>query len=197
MQTEQLTAYIGAVVDLTPRQLALALSLFEPARHPKNTVLLRPGEVSQHLYFVARGALRIFFIREHGQEVTRHLILEGEFATGLASFITQQPSHEYVQTLETCELLQISHRNFHYLLEAVPAWEKFYRHYLEKAYLINLRVYQREIAKDAEQRYQELLAVNPQLVLRLPNKIVASYLNMSPETLSRIKARLLAASASK
>lgn len=46
MQTEQLTAYIGAVVDLTSSQLALVLSLFEPARHPKNTVLLRPGEVS-------------------------------------------------------------------------------------------------------------------------------------------------------
>lgn len=191
MHKDQLAAYIRNVVELTPAQLALVLSFFEPSSHPRYTVLLPAGQVNQYMNFIERGALRIFFIREDGQEATRHLIFEGQFATGLGSFITQQPSEEYVQTLEASDLLRISRRNFYYLLDVIPAWEKFFRHYLEMAYLINLRVYQREVTKDAEQRYQELLAVSPQIVLRLPNKMVASYLSMSPETLSRMKARLL------
>lgn len=191
MPKEQLAAYIQTIIDLTPPQLALVLSLFEPSHQPRHTVLLQAGQVNQYMNFIERGALRIFFIREDGQEATRHLAFEQQFITSLGSFITQQPSHEYVQTLEASDILRISRQNFYYLLECLPAWEKFFRHYLENAYLINLRVYQREITKDAEQRYQELLALNPQVVLRLPNKMVASYLNMSPETLSRIKTRLL------
>jgi len=191
MPKEQLAAYIQTIIDLTPPQLALVLSLFEPSHQSRHTVLLHAGQVNQYMNFIERGALRIFFMREDGQEATRHLAFEQQFITSLGSFITQEPSHEYVQTLEACELLRISRQNFYYLLECVPAWEKFFRHYLENAYLINLRVYQREITKDAEQRYQELLALSPQVVLRLPNKMVASYLNMSPETLSRIKARLV------
>lgn len=193
MHKEQLAAYLRTIIDLTPAQLALVLSLFEPSRHPRHALLLQAGQVNQYMSFIGRGVLRIFFIRDDGQEATRHLAFEQQFITSLASFITQEPSHEYVQTLEAADLLRISRKNFYYLLECLPAWEKFFRHYLENAYLSNLRVYQREITKDAEQRYQELLAVNPQVVLRLPNKMVASYLNMSPETLSRIKARLLAA----
>ncbi|MGI4734540.1 MAG: Crp/Fnr family transcriptional regulator [Janthinobacterium lividum] len=191
MHKEPLAAYIQAIIDLTPPQLALVLSLFEPVRQPKRTMLLQAGQVNQYMNFIQRGSIRIFFIREDGQEATRHLAFEQQFITSLASFITQQPSHEYVQTLEACDILRISRKNFYYLLDCLPAWEKFFRHYLENAYLINLRVYQREITKDAEQRYQELLALSPQVVLRLPNKMVASYLNMSPETLSRVKARLL------
>jgi hypothetical protein len=71
----------------------------------------------------------------------------------------------------------------------IPAWEKFYRNYLENAYINNLQIFQREITKDAELRYRELLERNPEVVQRLSNKVVASYLNMSPETLSRIKSR--------
>lgn len=67
------------------------------------------------------------------------------------------------------------------------AWEKFYRYYLENAYINNLQIFHREITKDAELRYKELLNRNPEVVRRLSNKVVASYLNMSPETLSRMK----------
>jgi hypothetical protein len=91
--------------------------------------------------------------------------------------------------MEESELLRIKREDFYYLLTVIPAWEKFYRRYLEDAYINNLEIFQREITKDAELRYKELLERNPNVVMRLPNKIVASYLNMSPETLSRVKSR--------
>lgn len=91
--------------------------------------------------------------------------------------------------MEPTELLRISRKDFYYLLNIIPAWEKFYRSYLEGAYINNLQIFQREVTKDAEFRYKELLRINPEIVTRLPNKIVASYLNMTPETLSRMKSR--------
>jgi len=189
MLKQALADYIGNIVLLNDEQLDLALSFFKPSSHVKLELLVSEGMVGQYMNFVVKGCLRIYFIREDGQEATRHFAFENQFATGLASFITEMPSMENLQVMEDSELLRISRRDFYYLLNVIPAWEKFYRYYLENAYINNLQIFQREITKDAELRYKELLDRNPEVVRRLSNKVVASYLNMSPETLSRMKSR--------
>lgn len=186
---EALAAHIQQIAALTDEQLDLALGYFKPSSHAKGELLVKEGAFCSHMNFVLKGCLRIYFIKEDGQEATRHLAFERQFATGLASFIRNRPSFEYIQAMEETDLLRIKRDDFYYLLNLIPAWEKFYRHYLEDAYINNLEIFQREITKDAELRYKELLERNPQVVMRLPNKIVASYLNMSPETLSRVKSR--------
>jgi CRP-like cAMP-binding protein len=189
MVKQALAAHIRSIIFLTDEQMELALSYFKPSKHSKNEMLVSEGMVSQYMNFVVKGCLRIFFIKEDGQEATRHLAFEQQFATGLASFIRGLPSFEYIQVMEDSELLRISRKDFHHLLDVIPSWEKFYSNYLENAYIDNIHIYQREITKDAELRYKELLERDPKVVMRLSNKIVASYLNMSPETLSRIKSR--------
>jgi CRP-like cAMP-binding protein len=189
MSKQNLYTYIKDVVYLSDEQMELALSFFKPSTHQKYDFLVRDGEVGKQMNFVVKGCLRIFFVREDGQEATRHLAFENQFATGLASFITEKPSQENIQVMEQSELLRITRKDFYYLLNIIPAWEKFYRFYLENAYINNLQIFHREVTKDAELRYKELLAQNPEVVRRLSNKIVASYLNMNPETLSRIKSK--------
>jgi CRP-like cAMP-binding protein len=189
MSKKALADYIKNIVSLNEEQLELALSYFVPSFHLKSDLLVSEGEVGQYMNFVLSGCLRIYFIREDGQEATRHFAFENQFATGLASFTTATPSMEYIQVMENSELLRITRKNFYYLLNVIPAWEKFYRYYLENAYINNLQIFQREITKDAELRYKELLDSNPEVVRRLSNKVVASYLNMTPETLSRMKSR--------
>jgi CRP-like cAMP-binding protein len=184
---EQLRKNISDIVHLTDEQMELILGYFKPLHVKRNELLLRAGEQSQYMNFVGKGCLRIFFIKQDGQEVTRYLAFENIFATGLASFIAQKPSMEYMQAMENSYILRIHHKDFYYLLEVIPAWEKFFRNYLEDAYMNNLDIYQREVTKDAEERYKELVSKHPDIVLRLPNKVVATYLNMSPETLSRMK----------
>ncbi len=184
---EQLRKQINDIVHLTDEQMNLILSYFKPLRVKRNELLLSAGQQSQYMNFVGKGCLRIFFIKQDGQEVTRYLAFENIFATGLASFIARQPSMEYMQAMEHSDILRIHHDDFYYLLEVIPAWEKFFRNYLESAYMNNLDIYQREVTKDAEERYKELVSKHPAVVLRLPNKVVATYLNMSPETLSRMK----------
>jgi len=185
----QLATYIRNIIQLTDEQLEFVLQYFKPSVHVKNEMIVSVGEVNSYMNFVEQGCIRFFFDREDGQEVTRHIVFEKQFATGLASFISQKPSMEALQALEECQLLRISRKDFYYLLNIIPVWEKFFRSYLEFAYINNLNIYQRETTKNAAERYADLLQVNPEVVRRLPNKIVASYLNMSPETLSRVKSK--------
>ncbi|CAM4415971.1 cAMP-binding domain of CRP or a regulatory subunit of cAMP-dependent protein kinases [Pedobacter westerhofensis] len=186
---EKLADHIRNVTYLTDEQLELVLDYFKPSSHLRNEVLVEIGQVNDHMNFVVKGCVRIFFVRDDGLDMTRNITFENQFATGLASFISQNPSMEALQVLEDTQLLRISRKDFYYLLNLIGAWEKFFRKYLEYAYLNNLSIYHREIMKDAAERYKELLTMNPEIVKRLPNKIVASYLNMSPETLSRMKSK--------
>jgi len=190
MDKTKLADHIRSIIVLSDEQLNLVLDHFFYKEYKKNEILLYTGQVSQHVNFVLKGCLRIYFIREDGQETTRHLAFEQQFATGLTSFIKQCPSTEYIQAMEETHVFQITRKDFYYLLNIIPSWEKYYRTYLETAYMDNIIIFQREVTKDSEMRYRELMARNPWIVNRLSNKIVASYLNMSPETLSRIKGRI-------
>lgn len=186
----QFASYIKQEIEVGDQDLALILSYFKSRSARKNETLLSQGEVNGYINFVIKGCLRIFFIDEKGEEATRYLAFENNFATALVSFISQEPSLEYVQALEDTDYLSISHKDFHYLLEQVKNWEKFYRHYLESAYTTNTNRLMSFITMDAQERYRLLLKQNPAVVQRLSNKIVANYLNISQETLSRIKSRI-------
>jgi CRP-like cAMP-binding protein len=174
---------------LTEAELAAGLAYFQPLAPARHELLVSPGQVAERMYFVLQGCLRIFFIQDSGQEATRLLAFEHQFATALVSFITHTPSLEYIQALEDTQLLCISRTDFYHLLETVPAWEPFYRCYLERAYVLNTTRLHSFLTLDARTRYQQLLAQSPVVVQRLPNKLVASYLHLSQETLSRLKSK--------
>lgn len=187
---EQLSKYIKETIAVSDEDLSLILSFFKPLKKSKNELLIAPGQMSQHTYFVIKGCLRIFFENLEGKEVTRYIAFEGQFATALIAYITKSPSTEYIQALENSEILYIGHNDFNHLLEIVPNWRKFYTNYLEKAYVSNANRVMSITTLDAVERYHQLLKINPKIVSRLPRKIVASYINVSQETLSRLKAKL-------
>jgi CRP-like cAMP-binding protein len=185
----QLASYIQHEIPVSANELDTILSNFVKVSVRKHEVLLTEGDVNNKIIFVCKGCLRIYFNQEDGQEATRYLAFENQFATALVSFISRQPSLEYIQALEPSELLCITYENFMKLLEQIPLWERFYRQYLEKAYVTNTNRLMSFTTMDASARYKELLQQNAQVVERLPNRLVASYLNISQETLSRIKSK--------
>ncbi|MBL1407351.1 Crp/Fnr family transcriptional regulator [Sphingobacterium faecale] len=188
--TASLAAYISDKITVTDEELNTILSYFRLIKLKKDEVLLSHGEASQRTFFVNKGCVRIFFINNEGQESTRYFAFENQFATALVSFITSDPSEELIQAVESSEVFYITHKNFFYLLETIPQWGKFYRIYLEMAYVNNTNRLMSFLTQDATERYRLLLAENPTVVRRLSNKMVASYLNMSQETLSRLKSKL-------
>jgi CRP-like cAMP-binding protein len=186
---DQLAEYILDRISVSEEDLQKILSHYKPMKLKRNEILLSEGEPSRRMCFVVKGCLRVYFTKEDGTEVTRRIVFENAFSTTLVGFITREPSKEYTQALEPTTLLYISREEFYTLLATIPEWEKFYRQYLEYAYVINTNRLMSFITQDATERYRRLLEEDPQVVMRLPNRIVASYLNISPETLSRLKGK--------
>ncbi|WP_312314215.1 Crp/Fnr family transcriptional regulator [Empedobacter brevis] len=187
---ELLISYIKSKIAVTDEEMETILSYFISVKVKKNELLLTNGQSSQRTFFVAKGCLRIFFISEEGQDSTRYFAFENQFATALVSFITSESSEEFIQAVEDSEVYYITHQNFYSLLDLIPQWEKFYRIYLEIAYVTNTKRLMSFLIQDALEKYRQLLNENPIIVRRLSNKMVASYLNISQETLSRLKSKL-------
>lgn len=188
---ELLRNKIKESISVSDSEMDVILSKFKPLSAKKNDILISGEQQSnQKMFFVVDGCLRIFYINKDGIDSTRLLVFEQGFATCLTGFITNEPSSEFIQALEKSNLFYISKIEFYQLLETIPAWEKFYRKYLEYAYVTNTNRLRSFITLDAKERYRQLLKQNKTIVLRLPNKIVASYISVSQETLSRLKSKI-------
>lgn len=170
-----------------PVEDILLLSKFKNVKVRKNQVLLSAGEICRHAYFICNGCLRTYFIDARGGEKTRYLAFENHFVTAFASFITQERSAQYVQALEDSELLRISQVDFYKLVDTNPVFAKLYRASLEQSLVFSTWRIETMISMTAKERYENLLERMPQVVLRLPNKHVASFLGITQESLSRLK----------
>ncbi|CDF78868.1 cyclic nucleotide-binding protein [Formosa agariphila KMM 3901] len=186
----ELTNFIKKNIDIDDADLKIVLPYFKTIKKSKNDILLSNGKNSQASYFVKKGCLRLFYIDENGKDITRYIAFENQFATELVSFITNNPALESIQVIENSELLYITHDDFRHLMTIIPKWKDFYSIYLEKAYVNNSKRLNSYTTLDASERYKQLFKINPNIVKRLPNKIVASYINISQETLSRIKSKI-------
>ncbi|WP_028887653.1 Crp/Fnr family transcriptional regulator [Tenacibaculum ovolyticum] len=185
----ELINYIKKNIDIDDDDLKIVLSHFKKIKKSKNETLLSNGKNSQVSYFVNKGCLRLFYLDELGKDITRYIAFENQFATEFVSFITNQPAQESIQVIENSELLYITHKDFRHLMKIIPKWKDFYNTYLEKAYVNNSKRLISFTTLNASERYKQLFQINPNIVKRLPNKIVASYINISQETLSRIKSK--------
>ncbi|MCR1025850.1 Crp/Fnr family transcriptional regulator [Cellulophaga baltica] len=186
----ELTNFIKKNIEIEAEELKIVLPYFKTIKKSKNDILLSNGKNSQVSYFVKKGCLRLYYIDEEGKDITRYIAFENQFATELVSFISNEPAQETIQVIEDSELLYITHDDFRHLMLSIPKWKEFYTRYLEKAYVNNSKRLISFTTLDASERYKQLFQINPNIVRRLPNKIVASYINISQETLSRIKSKI-------
>ena len=187
--TEKLRYYLRASADIDDKQTEKIISCFKFKNVKKNAILLSEGEICKELYFVNSGCIRTYYITNQGHEKTRYIAFENSIATSISSFISQQKSFEFVGALENSGLSVISHKDFYQLVSEIPEWEKFYRTLLETAYLFQNKKIEHLVTLSAKQRYETLMTGNPRYIERISNKILASYLDITQETLSRLKSR--------
>jgi len=186
---ENLKRYLNLNIPISSDKLDEIVGHFKPLSVKKNTILLLLGETRNKLYFVNAGCIRTYYITEHGHEKTRFIAFNGMIATSLSSFISQQPSFEFVDTLENSELLYISHSDFYKLVYEIPEREKLYLKLLESAYRYQNKKIEELVTLSAGERYAVLMKEHPMYIRRLSNKILASYLDVTQETLSRLKSK--------
>ena len=184
----QLLENISKYVRLNPEEEKLLETFWTEKSLGKGDFLLRNGEVCRTDNFVVRGALKAFYINsENGKEEILYLAIDEWWATDIESFQKQRPSIYSIQAIKETTLLQIRYDSFQAMLHQIPKLERFFRIILEN-YLGSL---QRRIilnnVNDAEQRYLEFLERYPEIAEKVPQYLIASYLGISAEFLSRIR----------
>jgi len=171
-------------------QLDIVLKHFTPMRLNRGDVLLRQGEVCTEVYFVAKGCLQVYATDAEGNETTRDIGLEEAWVSELISFGSGQPANEGIRAVEPGEVCAISKEGFGQMMAQVPPFERIYRQILEASYANSVYRINTFMAMTALERIQWLMQNRPTLMSRLPGRLVASYLGIAPEVLSRLRAKL-------
>ncbi|WP_442587583.1 Crp/Fnr family transcriptional regulator [Pedobacter sp. AW31-3R] len=175
---------------LDEERLERVISCFKPLKVKKNEHLLLQGGVANRLFFIHKGCLRLYYSNDDHSVATRFMAFEHTFLTSVISFISREPAPEYIQAVEASELLVISHDDFFRLRETIPEWDKMYIYILEYGLTVITSRLSTLLTQNATERYRSLLKNNPELIQRLSNSNLAAYLNISPETLSRLKSQI-------
>ncbi|PWN58379.1 Crp/Fnr family transcriptional regulator [Chryseobacterium viscerum] len=185
-----LEKFIASKGHISTAKMELIKSCFKLMKTKRNEILIQYDEVCKYYYFINSGCIRLFTTTKDGLDNSRYFAFEGNFATALPSFIDQKPAEEYVQTIEKSELLCISRKDFYNLVETIPEFSKIYTEILELGFITaQKRIYGFQ-GFDAMEKVKWLMEYQPQLLLRVSNRMVASYLGMSPSTLSRVRSKL-------
>lgn len=181
--------FLQAVTQFTPLSAQSQLDLMAVLHRlelNKGHVLVPANTVCRHLYFIETGLTRTYYYKD-GKDVTDWLSVEGQFAVSISSFITQQPDRRIVELLEPSILWAISHDALEKLYQQYHDIEQLGRLIVSQGLLLVQQRFDELHFATASERYQTLMALNPTLVQRVPLGMVASYLGMTPETLSRMR----------
>lgn len=175
---------------LTEEELDIFNQSFEFYTYPKKTLLLRAGDICDFEAYIIKGCVRSYFINEDGMEVTLQFAMEDWWVSDIASFHERVPSKIFIETLENCELLILTPESKEKLLRKVPKFERIFRIMIQR----NLSRLQERlfltITTDGMQKYLDFISRYPQVILRVPQHYIASYLGITPEFLSKVRKKL-------
>lgn len=187
---ERLKALINSILPMSSEDL----NLLKPAITvlvKKKVNLLEQGDVCKNIYFITKGFFRMFYVDLDGNEINNRFTEADNFIVDFQSFLTQKPSRYYWQAMQDSEVLTFSFKEVQKLYETSPVWEKFGRLVAERVYLqLNERVEMFQFMSP-QQRYEHLLATRPELFNQISQFQLSSYLGVKPESLSRLRKRIL------
>lgn len=154
----------------------------------KKELLLQAGEVCSNQNFIVKGCFRLYIINDKGAEQTLQFGIEDWWITDYMSFSTQKTSHFYIQAIENSEIISISKTNLDQLYTEIPQLERYFRIVLQKSFAASQMRIMFLFTMTAEERYHHFNNVVPEFVQRVPQYMIASYLDFSAEFLSKIRA---------
>ncbi|WP_111306726.1 Crp/Fnr family transcriptional regulator [Confluentibacter sediminis] len=185
--SEILKAHINKFVTVNDEEFEAILSYFQFKRISKKDNLLEEGQICKSNLFVLHGVLRKFFINDKGTEQTTEFAIEQWWMSDTFSFINQSTTEFYIQTVENTELLYIDKVDYEKLLETHPVMEKHFRCIYQKAYAAAQMRIKFLYDYSREELYYHFLKAQPEFLQRVPQYLIASYLNFTPEYLSEIR----------
>ena len=155
----------------------------------KGEFLTRQGETSRTVSFINKGLVRIFYVAD-GKEISTGFVPENQYISCYSSFLTQTPSAENIDAIEDSELVNLSFDDIQFLYRQKPVFETFGRKIAEMLFIMVSSQITRQLSLSPEERYQSIVENQPYVIQRVPQYMIASYIGISPEHLSRIRKKM-------
>jgi CRP-like cAMP-binding protein len=185
--TNKIAAYIDKFVKLTEEEKELFSSCFKEVKIKKRQFIVQPNFIAKHRQYVLKGAFRAYVVADEGQEHTITFAIDDWWITDYNSYIFQQPATMFVVALEDSIILQLDYEKEQELKLQNHKFETFFRIVAERGLASQQRRIISILTQTAEERYENFLNKYPQIVQRVPQYALASYLGMTTEFLSRIR----------
>ncbi len=175
---------------MTHEELDVLESILVPMKFAKGELILKEGEVCTNIYWVVKGLVRQFYFK-NGKEVTEYMAVENSICMSIESLFMEQPSHQQIQALEPTVIFAMPKPRLEREAVRNTNIQMLYRKILEESLILSQVHADMLRFESAPERYAKLVKRCPQLVLRAPLVYIASYLQMTPETLSRVRTSAL------
>lgn len=164
--------------------------LFTPRTYKRRALLLNEGDISSHYTFVVSGCFRMYAVDEKGKEHNLQFATENEWIMDFQSFYERKPSKLYIEAVESSEVLQITNEDLLYLYTHYHKFDRNFRIIIERKFIGFQNRILETISVSSEERYENFMKQYPDLIQRLPNTQIASYLGITPEFLSKIRKQI-------
>ena len=187
---EVLFENISKKIDLTTDEQQLLQTFFIPKKLRKKQYLLQEGDVARYLAFVEKGFLRSYTVDEKGSEHIIEFAFEGWWMGDSFSMLTGEPSAYNIDALEDSELLLLTKQAEEEMMEKIPKMERFFRLLLQNHLIATNRRLVSSLSYTAEEKYNQLIHACPTIPQRVPQHMMASFLGITPETLSRLRKQI-------
>jgi CRP-like cAMP-binding protein len=182
---------INKIVTLSPEEELLFLSKTEIKTFKAKTVLVNAGEISKYSYFVNSGLLRSFNINDNIVEHVLSFACEGWWIGDIYSLISKKPGNLFIEVLEDAEVVLLTRESQNELFTEIPKLERFFRILTENSLVAHQERLMDNLSLTAEERFDKFCKRYPTIIQRVPQKQIASYIGVTPEFFSKMKARLL------
>jgi len=186
---EPLIKNLQRYVPVSADEAAMIRALFTYRKYRKRQFIIQEGDVVRYESYVLRGLTRIYEVGPKGKEHIIQFGPEDWWVGDLYSFLTETPSRYAIDCLEDTELLQISRPDLERLYVQVPSMERCFRIMIQNAFIAATQRVSANLARTAAQRYEDFLSRYPDIDRRVPDHQIASYLGITPQSLSRIRSR--------
>ena len=183
-------AYLKNYISLTPAEESILAEKLKHRKYLKGQYIVQEGDICRYQTFVAKGKTRTFYLDEQGKEHIVMFGIENWWTGDLGSFITQKPADFNVQCLSNTEVIQISYQNTEQLYKDIPKIERFFRILIQNAYVNTQKRIVRNYSLSARERYILFCEEHPEIVQRVPQYMIASYLGITREFLSHIRKQI-------
>jgi len=177
-------------LPLTDEEKSHIESSFKLKKLRKKQYLQQEGDICKHMGFVVKGAARMFSVDERGHEYILRFGMEGWWLGDYESYMLEEPTKFYVEMLEDTDLLIIPKEQMMKLIATIPAVAETIRVIDKKNFIVTQQRIHAAISQTAEERYESLVKSHPDFLQRFPQNMIASYLGITPESLSRIRKKM-------